>query len=139
HALRLDEHHPVAWNGLGLVLVEMKRFADARNAFARAIDVRPEYAEAHYNLGFALSNLGDFAGALRETKRALELDSFYVAQKFELAIDLQYEHPRVAISPDLGSSQRPEGPVEEFVLDAGKLDSLFAELVPTVPAAPEIV
>src|SRR4029079_2433418 len=123
HALRLDEHHPVAWNGLGLVLVEMKRFADARNAFARAIDVRPEYAEAHYNLGFALSNLGDFAGALRETKRALELDSFYVAQKFELAVDFAWEDPQVGVAPELGT-ERGEVTVQHFHFDATALHAL---------------
>ena len=48
-------------------------------------------SEAHYNLSFTLSNLGDFNGALRETKRALELDPYYVAQKFELAIDSEME------------------------------------------------
>ena len=55
-----------------------KKFEDARNAFGRAIHARPSYAEAHYNLGFTLSNLGDFEGALRATRRALELDPFYV-------------------------------------------------------------
>ena len=56
------------------MLGELRKFEDARNAFARAIQARPEFAEAHYNLSFTLSNLGDHEGALRETKRALELD-----------------------------------------------------------------
>src|SRR3712207_8681761 len=49
--------HPVAWNGVGLVLSELKRYEEARNAFGRAIQARPDYAEAQYNLGFALSAL----------------------------------------------------------------------------------
>ena len=44
--LRLAPDQPVAWNGVGLVLSQLKRFDDARNAFGRAIDVRPDYAEA---------------------------------------------------------------------------------------------
>jgi tetratricopeptide (TPR) repeat protein len=112
----------------------MKQFEDARNAFGRAIDARPDYAEAHYNLSFTLSNLGDFNGALRETKRALELDPYYVAQKFELAIDLEYENPRVTVSPDLDGDRR-EAAVREFTFDVGQLESLFNELAPaTVPA-----
>ena len=99
----VEPEHPVAWNGVGLVLAELRKFEDARNAFARAIQARPDYAEAHYNLSFTLSNLGDFEGALRETKRALELDPYYVAQKFELAIDLEYEDPDLSIQPDLGA------------------------------------
>ena len=94
---------------------------------------RPEYAEAHYNLSFTLSNLGDFEGALRETKRALELDPYYVAQKFELAIDLEYEDPDLSIQPDLGAVHRTEENVEDFAFDAGVLDSLFTTLAPTAP------
>ena len=127
--LRLETEHPVAWNGVGLVLAGMRQFEDARNAFGRAIDARPDYAEAHYNLSFTLSNLGDFNGALRETKRALELDAYYVAQKFELAIDLEYENPRVTVSPDLDSGRR-EAAVKEFTFDIGQLESLFDELAP---------
>jgi tetratricopeptide (TPR) repeat protein len=59
--------HPVAWNGIGLILVELEKYSDARNAFARAIQANPDFAEAHYNLSFTLSNLGDFSSALRET------------------------------------------------------------------------
>jgi tetratricopeptide (TPR) repeat protein len=114
----------------------MRQFEDARNAFGRAIDARPDYAEAHYNLSFTLSNLGNFNAALRETKRALELDPYYVAQKFELAIDLEYENPRVTVSPDLDGDRR-EAAVREFSLDMGQLESLFDQLAPTaVPEPP---
>ena len=79
----------MAWNGVGLVLAELRRFEEARTAYARAIQAKPDYAEAHYNLSFTLSNLGDYAGALRETKRALEIDPYYTPQTFQLAIDLE--------------------------------------------------
>ena len=79
------------------------------NAFARAVQSRPEYAEAHYNLSFALSNLGEFDAALRETKRAIELDPYYVPQKFELAIDFQYEHPELSIVPGPGGARARDG------------------------------
>jgi tetratricopeptide (TPR) repeat protein len=85
----------MAWNGVGLVLVELKKLEDARNAYGRAIQAKPNYAEAHYNLSFVLSNLGDYEGALKATKRALEIDPYYVQQKFELAIDLEFEDPTV--------------------------------------------
>ena len=107
--LQTAPEDPAAWNGVGLVLSELRKFEDARNAFARAIQAKPEYAEAHYNLSFTLSNLGDFEGALRETKRALELDPYYVAQKFELAIDLEYEDPDLSIQPDLGAVRADRG------------------------------
>lgn len=128
--LALDGEQPVAWNGVGLVLADLRKFEDARNAFARAIQARPNFAEAHYNLSFTLSNLGDFESALRETKLALELDPYYVAQKLELAIDLQYEDPDLSIQPDLGEEKRADATIEDFAFDAAVLDSLFTDLAP---------
>ena len=117
------------------MLSELRKFEDARNAFARAIQARPDFAEAHYNMSFTLSNLGDFEGALRETKRALELDPYYVAQKFELAIDVEYEDPDLSIQPDLGG-ERPtdDGTIADFSFDPQSLDSLFTELAPAARA-----
>jgi tetratricopeptide (TPR) repeat protein len=128
--------HPVAWNGIGVVLAELRTFEDARNAFARAIQARPDFAEAHYNMSFTLSNLGDFEGALRETKRALELDPYYVAQKFELAMDVEYEDPDLSIQPDLGSERAADAAIADFAFDPETLDSLFTELTPVVAAPP---
>ena len=128
--LNEDAEHPVAWNGVGLVLADLRKFEDARNAFARAILASPDSAEAHYNLSFTLSNLGDFESALRETKLALELDPYYVAQKLELAIDLQYEDPDLSIQTDLGEEKRADEAIDEFSFDPAVLDSLFTDLAP---------
>ena len=71
--LRLElsiRRHGTAW---AWCCAEMKQFEDARNAFGRAIDSRPGTPKRTLPR-FPLSNLGDFNGALRETKRALELD-----------------------------------------------------------------
>src|SRR5207248_85152 len=78
---------------------------------------RPEFAEAHYNMSFALSNLGDFEGALRETKRALELDPYYVPQKFELAMEVEYEDPDLSIQPDFGDARAAEAAISDFSFD----------------------
>jgi tetratricopeptide (TPR) repeat protein len=134
--LRTAPENPVAWNGIGLVLSELRKFEDARNALARAIQARPDFAEAHYNMSFTLSNLGDFEGALRETKRALELDPYYVAQKFELAMDFEYEDPDISVQPDLGGARpAPDGAVADFSFDPQSLDSLFSGLAPVATPA----
>ena len=137
--LTLEPEQPVAWNGVGLVLAELKKFEDARNAFGRSIHARPNFAEAHYNLGFTLSNLGDFEGALRATKRALELDPYYTPQKFELAIDVEYEDPDLSIAPELGGGEHTATGVESFAFDAELLDSLFTQLAPAEVPEPDRV
>jgi cellulose synthase operon protein C len=83
-------------------------------------------------MSFTLSNLGDFEGALRETKRALELDPYYVAQKFELAMDVEYEDPDLSIQPDLGGDRAGDAAIADFAFDPKTLDSLFTELAPVV-------
>ena len=110
--------------------MELKRYTDARNAFGRAVEHDPALAAAHYNLSFTLGQLGDFEGALRETKRALELESYYVPQKFALTIDLQYEDPTIAIAPDVATEVGLESLGGEFAFDPGTLDDLFEELAP---------
>jgi tetratricopeptide (TPR) repeat protein len=134
-ALMEQSGSAVAWNGVGLVLMELRRFEDARNAFGRAVDADAGMAGAHYNLSFVLSQLGDFDGALRETRRALELEPLYVPQKFSLTIDLQYEDPTIAITPELTAEVGGDQLAGEFAFDPPALDQLFAELTPAAPAA----
>jgi tetratricopeptide (TPR) repeat protein len=126
--IEVEHHHPVAWNGVGLVLTSLERFVQARDAFSRAIEARPGFAEAHYNLGFALSRLGEHDAALRETRRALEIDSFYTPQKFELAVDLEHETPSFEVG-----SEAPHSGVRDFAFEQAELDQLFDGLA----AAPE--
>jgi tetratricopeptide (TPR) repeat protein len=114
--------------------MELKRFEDARNAFGRAVDADSEFAAAHYNLSFVLSQLGDYDGALRETRRALELEPLYVPQKFALTIDLQFEDPNIAIAPELVAEVSGEELSGEFSYDSPALDRLFEELAPAEPA-----
>ena len=116
------------------MLGELRKFEEARSAFARSIQSKPEFAEAHYNMSFMLSNLGDFEGALRETKRALELDAFYVGQRFELAMDVEYEEPDLSIQPDFGAERAADASVADFEFDPKTLDALFTELTPAVVA-----
>src|SRR5213075_382216 len=119
--------HPVAWNGIGLILVDLEKYSDARNAFARAIQANPDFAEAHYNMSFTLSNLGDFTAALRETKRALALDPMYTPQKLELAIELPHEEIRLTVAPPISEKDESTEHVEDFHFDPAIIEELFAE------------
>lgn len=128
--LAVQPGNAVAWNGVGLVLMELRRYPEARTAFQRAVEADGALAAAHYNLSFTLSQLGDFDGALRETKRALELESFYVPQKYALALDLQYEDAGITIAPPIAGDIGGDALAGEFAFDPGVLDQLFSELTP---------
>ncbi len=128
--LKVDSSRADAWNGLGSALMAMDRFAEARNAFARAVEANPNFPPARYNLSFALARLGEHEDALRETKMALELDPYYTAPRYKLSIDLQYEGGDVW-APELAAPERvapKDDGVRDFDFDPAELESVFHEL-----------
>lgn len=60
----MDQGHNAAWDG---------DWAEAINAYSRAVQARPEDPEAHVNLGLALLNDGQLSRALKVYKRATKL------------------------------------------------------------------
>ena len=90
-------------------------------------------------MSFTLSNLGDFASALRETKRALALDPMYTPQKLELAIELPHEEIRLTVAPPITEKDESVDRVADFHFDPAIIEELFAEkparLTPTGQSA----
>ena len=107
----------------------------------RAVELDPQNAEGRYRLAFALSALGDYQGALRETRLALELDPYIPTPRFRLLIDLQFEEASVP-APELDIAQQVEkdSGVPSFEFAAGALDDLFQRADPlahAIASAPE--
>jgi tetratricopeptide (TPR) repeat protein len=65
---------PRAWVGLGLGYEDKKQFQDAENAFERALQADPKFAEAEYQIGVLKSVSGDSAAAIPHYERAIEFD-----------------------------------------------------------------
>ena len=120
HATNAD-----AWHEMGLVLGDLHRPSDARDAFVRAIELRADHAEARYALAEVLNVLGDADGALRETQHALGLSPVRMQSRLTVAIDLQAECPEAVGALDLlalGSGS----PLTGFTVN----DELVAALLP---------
>jgi protein O-GlcNAc transferase len=62
----------------GLAQRSINRLDDAIGSFRRAIDLRPDLAEAHYQLGYTLSLQGRLDEALVASQRAVALDPAHV-------------------------------------------------------------
>jgi tetratricopeptide (TPR) repeat protein len=73
-ALAIDERNALAHNGLGLLLVDANRPAEAAVSFRRALELDPTNPQPAVNLGNALRASGDERGAERAYRRALDLD-----------------------------------------------------------------
>jgi predicted O-linked N-acetylglucosamine transferase (SPINDLY family) len=76
---------PIYYNNLANALRTADRLGDAIDAYRRAVELEPNYAEAHNNLGNALRESGDAAAALTSCARALELRPGYAQAYNNLA------------------------------------------------------
>jgi Tfp pilus assembly protein PilF len=59
---------------LGTVLSDTRRFKEATGWYERALAQRPDFPEAHYNVGLARFEQGDFAGAVAGIERCIALN-----------------------------------------------------------------
>jgi len=72
-ALKIDLHHPVANNELGLLYRKAGKFKAARTAYENAIKENPDYLPAKRNLGVLCDlYMHDFECALRQFEAYLE-------------------------------------------------------------------
>ncbi len=70
---------PIYYFERGNLLLAHDKIDEAISAFRRAIELKPDFAEAFNNLGMALSKLGDAAAAARCYVRTLQLAPGYAA------------------------------------------------------------
>jgi Flp pilus assembly protein TadD len=69
----------------GAALLESRRFADAAALLATAVELMPDSAEAHNDLGVALASLGHVAEAAEHFRRAVTLQPDFTEARENLA------------------------------------------------------
>lgn len=75
-ALMLNPSHAEAWNNLGALRIDLKRYAEAKDALTRALENKKDYADAELNMAIVLWYLGDAAAAAHlERAAALGADT----------------------------------------------------------------
>jgi len=75
NSLKIDGTLSKVHNNLGLALVGLKRTSDAAAEFKQAVDLKPQYAEAHFNLGIAYLQSGNKQQAQTEQQTLAGLNS----------------------------------------------------------------
>ena len=73
-ALMLDKGHVYALNNLGVICIQEGNYSEARKNLERAVRLRPEYVDPHYNLACLHAVRGEVKRALDYLKRAVSLD-----------------------------------------------------------------
>ena len=110
HVLAVDSTSAVAHSAYSSLLFKEGEVQEALAHARRAIELAPNYAEAHNDLGVGLMRTGDPAGGVVEFQRSLALKPTYheaennwgiaEAQRGNLAEALKHYHRAVALDPD---------------------------------------
>lgn len=85
HAVALDPELAEAHAALGSIRQEQLQWAEARDEYVRAIDLKPNYAPAHHWYALQLTGRGDFDEALNQMRLAVAQDPLSVAAHGALA------------------------------------------------------
>ena len=64
----------IIFNILGLAEEGLRQFSASISHYKTAITIRPDYSDAHYNLGNVFHEVGDLDAAIASYQRALEID-----------------------------------------------------------------
>lgn len=74
-SLKIDPKNAVAWNTLGLVLKEEKRYNEALSAYEKALSLAPSLPKIRTNMANVLATLGKYDEAIEMYEEALFIDS----------------------------------------------------------------
>ncbi len=79
---------PVACNNFGMVLADRGRFDEAIACFEKALEIKPDFAEAYFNLGLVLARHGQIDKAIAHYHKALELKPDCAEAHYNLGLAL---------------------------------------------------
>lgn len=85
-SLRSFSNSAITHDLQGVILLKQGQLAAAETAFQRAIELRPDFAIAWYNLGRVTEQLGKRAAALKYFDQALELENDLTKAYFDRAL-----------------------------------------------------
>jgi len=139
--------HGFGWKALGAVLKQQGRGSESLAPLARAVDLMPENAEAHYNLGNCLLEQDGLQEAEACYRRALAFNCDYLGAHYNLGNVLQRQarfaeaeasyRLALKLKPDfaeacgnLGIVQREQGRLEEA-------ETSFRRLLEITPQDPQ--
>ncbi len=84
---------PVIYNIYGIINIALGNWKQSVTCFSKAIKLKTDYAEAHYNLGIALDNLGQLEDAIQSYTKALELKPDFPTAHESLIRILSFYNP----------------------------------------------
>jgi Flp pilus assembly protein TadD len=84
---------------LGNALAQQGKFDQAVEHLSKALEIRPDYAEAHNNLGIAQARQGNFKKAIAHFSEALRLRPHYTEARHNLGLALEQSEASAEAGP----------------------------------------
>ncbi len=75
----------ILFNIVGASNAELRQFDAAIESYKKALEIKPDYAEAYYNMGNALTDKGDPEAAIDSYKQALKIKPDYAEVYYNMA------------------------------------------------------
>ncbi|MGH7178502.1 MAG: tetratricopeptide repeat protein [Tepidisphaeraceae bacterium] len=85
HAVALNPQSWIGWNNLAQTAIESADFVAGREYAQRSADLKPDFADAHVNLGNALMQSNQHALAIEHLERAVRLSPNMLQARLNLA------------------------------------------------------
>jgi len=78
----------MAYNNLGVELDKQDRLEEAVEHFLKALQIKPDYVDAHYSLGVVLEKQGRKEAAMDHYLQALRINPNYVRAQYNIGLSL---------------------------------------------------
>ena len=82
-------HSVVLFNFCGVIYVALNQYDAGIDCYNRALKIKPNFAQAHNNIGIAFREKGELATSIGAFKQALKLDPTYAAAHNNLGISMK--------------------------------------------------
>ena len=105
--------NPQGWNSLGYDLFQAGDLPGALEAYARARELEPTRASAHYNVARISARMGDKAAAIEHFLKAVELQGEY-RERLDEDPDLRPLKDDPDLSARLAGNAAPQDPYAEY-------------------------
>lgn len=134
-AVKLDPLNPLLRIDLGGVYYSLKNYDSAIQQFNLAVNLKPDYANAHYNLSAALREKGDYQNAFREMQTTLSLVDPNSDDFRKASTELESLREKIPATSSIGTPTSPETLTEP----KGKAVEIKPKIdLPKEQAAPEL-
>ncbi len=108
-AIALDPNNPVLRVELGGIYYQLEQYDAAQNQFQIAVNLKPDFANAYYNLGKALESKKDLQGAVVAYQAAASLLPADSEDKKRLEADMEVILQQIGTEVTPGAQPVPEG------------------------------